>query len=174
MKMEAKDALQKFRETWIEPFWMAVAVFLFPFEDGEVLKNLADGFEAAGVVARPPSRYLELDRKTRLSGQEIETILFGHTIKGREFLIGAGWGQKRTTGGKVSHSGTPIHIGSNPDSHNLNKGESWIDDDRLCNRWFDVDGDITSCALIFRDLHGDQNHYYMVTDFGPSRFQVTN
>jgi tetratricopeptide (TPR) repeat protein len=174
MKKEAKDALLKFRETWIEPFWMAVAVFLFPFEDGEVLNNLADGFDAAGVVARPPSRYLELNRQTRLSGQEIETLLFGHTIKGKEFLIGSGWSQKRTTGGKVSHTGTAIHIGTNPGGQNLNKGESWIDDDRLCNRWFDIDGDITSCALIFRDLLGDQDHYYMVTDFGPSRFQVTN
>jgi adenylate cyclase len=174
MKIEAKDALLKFRETWIGPFWMAAAVFFFPFEDGEVLKHLADGFEAAGVVVRPPSRYLKLDRKARLTGQEIETLLFGHTIKGSEFLIGTGWGQIRTIGGKVSHSGAPIHIGFNPGGHNVNKGESWIDDDRLCNRWFDVVGNITSCALIFRDLDGDQNNYYMVTDYGPSRFQVTN
>ena len=174
MQEEAKDASLKFRETWNGPFWMALAVFIFPFEDGEVLKNLADGFEAAGVVTRPPSRYLELHRETRLSGQEIETLLFGHTIKGREFSIGTTWSQKRTTGGKVSHSGTPIHIGTNPGGHNLNKGESWIDNDRLCDRWFDVDGDITSCALIFHDLHGNQDHYYMVTEYGPNRFQVTN
>jgi Flp pilus assembly protein TadD len=174
MKMEAKEALLKYRENRFGPYWMAVAVFFFPFEDGEVLKHLADGFEAAGVVVRPPSRYLKLDRKARLTGQEIETLLFGHTIKGSEFLIGIGWGQIRTIGGKVSHSGEPIHIGFNPGGHNVNKGESWIDDDRLCNRWFDVVGNITSCALIFRDLDGDQNNYYMVTDYGPSRFQVTN
>ena len=174
MKMEAKGAMLKFRENWLDPFWMTVAVFLFPFEDGEVLGNLADGFEAAGVVARPPSRYLELNRKTRLSGQEIETLLFGHTIKGTEFMFGSGWSQKRTAGGKLSHTGAPIHIGTNPGSHNLNKGESWVDDDLLCNRWFDVDGDITSCTLVFRGLHEDQNHYYMVTDYGPSRFRVTN
>jgi tetratricopeptide (TPR) repeat protein len=174
MKLEAKDALLKFRKTWNLPFWTAVAVFFFPFEDGEVLKHLADGFEAAGVVVRPPSRYLKLDRKARLTGQEIETLLFGHTIKGSEFMIGTGWGQIRTIGGKVSHSGEPIHIGFNTSGHNVNKGESWIDDDRLCNRWFDVVGNITSCALIFRDLAGDQNNYYMVTDYGPSRFQVSN
>jgi hypothetical protein len=153
---------------------MAVAVFFFPFEDGEVLKHLADGFEAAGVVVRPPSRYLKLDRKSRLTGQEIETLLFGHTIKGSDFWRGTGWSQIRTIGGKVSHSGEPIHIGIHTGGHNVNKGESWIDDDRLCNRWFDVIGNITSCALIFRDLDGDQNNYYMVTDIGPNRFQVTN
>ena len=174
MKEKSKNALLKFRETWIEPFWMAVAVYLFPFEDEEVLKNLADGFEVAGVVVRPPSRYLILNHNTRLSGKEIEALLFGHTIKGTEFIIGSGWSQRRTKGGKLSHSGTPIHIGVNPDSHNPSKGESWIDNDRLCNRWFDVDGDITSCALIFRSLHGDQDHYYMVTDFGPNPFQVSN
>jgi hypothetical protein len=153
---------------------MAVAVFFFPFEDDEVLEGLANGFEAAGVIERPPSRYLKLDRKARLSGHEIETLLFGHSIKGSEFVIGAGWSQVRTTGGKVSHSGAPIHIGTNPGGYNVNKGESWIDDDRLCDRWLDVDGNITTCALVFRDLDGVQNNYYMITDWGPNRFQVTN
>jgi class 3 adenylate cyclase/Tfp pilus assembly protein PilF len=173
-KTKAKDALQKYRETWFGPFWMAVAVYFFPFENGEVLKHLADGLESAGVVVRPPSRYLKLDREARLSGQQIETLLFGHTIKGSEFQIGGSWEQTRTTGGKVSHTGVPIHIGNNPDGHNLNKGESWIEDDRLCNRWFDEEGSVTSCAHIFRDLDGDQDNYYMVTDFGPNQFQVTN
>jgi hypothetical protein len=117
---------------------------------------------------------VKLNRKARLTGQEIETLLFGHTIKGSDFWRSTGWGQIRTMGGKVSHSGEPIHIGISTGSHNVNKGESWIDDDRLCNRWFDVDGNITSCALIFRDFDGDQNNYYMVTDIGPNRFQVTN
>ena len=174
MKIEAQDALLRFRETWNGPFWMTVAVAFFPFQDNEILVNLADGLEAAGVVERPPARYLELSREARLSGREIEALLFGHTIKGSEFLIGYGWSQKRTAGGKVAHQGTPIHIGTNPDGHNLNKGESWIDGDRLCNRWFDVDGHITSCALIFRDLKGDRNHYYMMTEYGPNRFQVTD
>jgi len=174
MEMKAKEALLKYRETTSGPFWMGAAVFYYPFEDGEVLKHLADGFDAAGVVVRPPSRYLKLDRKARLAGQEIETLLFGHTIKGSDFWSGRGWGQIRTLSGKVSHSGAPIHIGIPADSHNVNKGESWVEDDRLCNRWSDVDGDITNCVLIFRDLDGDQNEYYMVTDTGPNRFQVSN
>lgn len=174
MEKEAKQAWDKFRETWTGPQWIAAVVYFYPFEDGEILKHLADGFMAAGAVVRPPSRYLKLDRETRLSGQEIKTLLVGHTIKGRDYWRGTGWGQKRTIDGKVSHFGEPIHIGIPIGNQNVNEGESWIEDERLCNRWSEVEVDITTCVLIFRDFDGDENDFYMVTDIGPSPFRVSN
>jgi tetratricopeptide (TPR) repeat protein len=167
---EAKEAHARFRKLWRWRFWIAYAVFLYPFQDGEVLKNLADGFEAAGVATRPPSRYMKFDRDTRLSGQEIKTLVFGHTLKGRDFYVGQEWNQKRTIDGKVSHSGREIHTG-NPA---IKDGESWIEDDRLCDRWSEVGGNITICVLIFRDSNGDENDYFMITDDGPQSFRISN
>jgi TolB-like protein len=166
---EAKEALLKFRKLWRYNFWIAIGVFYYPFEDEEVLKHLADGFEAAGVAIRPPSRYLKFDHETRLTGQEIKTLLFGHTLEGRNNR-GTRWNQKRTIDGKVSHSGYASHTG-NPA---IKDGESWIEDDRLCDRWSEMGGNITICVLIFRDSNGDENDYYMITDDGPHPFRISN
>jgi tetratricopeptide (TPR) repeat protein len=174
MEKEAKQAWLKFSESWTGTLWITGAVFFYPFEDGTVLEHLAEGFKAAGVVERGPSRFLKLDRENRLTGQEIKTLLFGNAIKGRDYWRGMEWGQKRTIGGKVSHTGEPIHLGISTGGHNVNEGKSWIEDDRLCNRWPDVDGDITNCVLIFRDSDRDENDFYMVTDIGPSPFRVSN
>jgi hypothetical protein len=146
----------------------------------------------AGVREGSGSRYLKLNRETRLSGQEIKSLLFGHTIKGRDYFRETPWKQVRTIDGKVSHTGEPIHTGSNI----TKDGKSWIEDDRVCGTWSAVDVEINIFALIFRDsikcwknnagrrrcgemvpaeyAQRIQNNYYMVTDQGPHRFQVLN
>jgi TolB-like protein len=176
MAKEANKAWRKYRKSWkrdLGQFWIAAAVQFYPFQDREKLKNLADGFEAAGGVERPPSRYLKLDRETRLSGEEIKALLFGHTIKGRDYWLGDPFSQQRTIGGKVTHSGV-ISFHSAIELEGEEVGESWIEDDRLCDRWPEADGDLTFCALIFRDSDSGQNNYYMVTDTGPHPFSVVN
>ena len=72
--------------------------------------------------------------------------------------------------GKLSHSGRSIYS----DSSEWEAGESWIEDDRLCDRWSEVDDEITICVLIFRDLDRGPNNYYMMTDQGPHPFRVSN
>ena len=156
------------------------------------MKHLSDGFGAAGVREGSWSRYLKLDRETKLSGQEIKSLLFGHTIKGQDYWNDRPWTQVRTIDGKVSHTGPPMHTGSNI----TKEGKSWIEDDRICETWPAVDVEITICTLIFRDsikcwknneghrrcgevvpaeyAQRSQNNYYMVTDQGPQRFQVSN
>jgi adenylate cyclase len=170
MEKPANESLAKYRKSWPWPFWIAAAVYQYPFQDGEILKHLADGFNAAGLAERPPSRYLKLNRETRLSGKEIEELLFGHTIKGQDFWWGLAWEQIRTIDGKLSHSGRSIYAARSE----REGGESWIEDDRLCNLWSDLGDEITICVLIFRDLDRGPNNYYMVTDQGPHPFQVEN
>ena len=149
-------------------------VYGFPFQGSGVLKNLADGFATAGARERTgemfQSRFLELDRKTRLSGQEIKSLLFGHTIEGADYWSWRFWKQKRSISDKVSHSGEPIHTGS----ITTKEGESWIEDDRLCDRWLDMEDEITICSLVFRDVDWGVDSYFMVTDQGPMRFKVIN
>ena len=170
MEKPASESLTQYRKSWPWPFWIAAAVYQYPFQDREILKHLADGFNAAGLAERPPSRYLKLNRETRLSGKEIEELLFGHTIKGQDFWWGLAWEQIRTIDGKLSHSGRSIYAARSE----REGGESWIEDDRLCNRWSDLGDEITICVLIFRDLDRGPNNYYMLTDQGPHPFQVEN
>jgi TolB-like protein len=176
MKSEANKAWRQYRKSWKRnygQFWIAAAVQFYPFQDREILKHLADGFEAAGGVERPPSRFLKLDAETRLTGEEIKAVLFGHTIKGQDYWLADFIRQTRTIDGKVTHSGIQSPIDAVELDGDL-LGESWVEDNRLCDRWFDAEGDLTDCVLIFRDPDRGQNNYYMVTDTGPHPFSVVN
>jgi TolB-like protein len=176
MKNEANKAWRKYRKSWKRnhgQFWIAAAVQFYPFQDREILKRLADGFEVAGGVERPPSRFLNLVAETRLSGAEIRALLFGHTIKGQDYWLGDPYRQQRTIDGKLTHSGITSPINA-VELDNDVLGESRVEDNRLCDRWFDVEGDLTICVLIFRDPDRGENNYYMVTDTGPHPFQVVD
>jgi len=171
---EANKAWRKYRKSWkryLGQFWIAAAVQFYPFQDREILKWLADGFEAAGGVERPPSRYLKLDAETRLSGDEIKALLFGHSIKGTDYWLKDDWRQQRALDGKVTsiEAGT-IRTATEADGDVM--GEGWIEGDRLCDRWPEADGDLTICVTVFRDPDSGQNNYYMVTDTGPHPFSV--
>jgi adenylate cyclase len=170
-EVEAKQALLQYRKVWQWPYWIAAAVYIYPFEDDEVVKHLADGFKSAGLAERPPSRYLKLSRETRLTGSEIKSLLFGHTIKGHDYWEGTAWSQERTIDGKLSHSGTSFYTANLNDN---GEGQSWIEDDRLCDRWSEWNDEISICMLIFRDSFSGQNNYYMMTDTGPHPFHVSN
>ena len=174
MKNEANQAWLKYRKSWKRnhsQFWIAAAVQFYPFQDRQILKHLADGFEAAGGVERPPSRFLKLDAATRLSGEEVRALLFGHTIRGQDYWLADFVQQKRTVDGKLTHSGIQSPLdGVELDGDLL--GESWVEDNRLCDRWFGAEGDLTACVLIFRDPDRGENNYYMMTDTGPHPFQV--
>jgi tetratricopeptide (TPR) repeat protein len=171
MQKEARESLRKYRIIWPWPYWTAFAVYSFPFQDGAVLEHLADGFHAAGLAQKPPSRYLKFDRETRLTGTEIKALLFGHSIRGQDYRVSTVWDQIRNIDGKVTHTGGSIHTGNRLANE---QAEGWIDENRLCERWFGVDGDVTICVLIFRASAGDENDYYMLTDQGPQPFRVLN
>ena len=173
---EANKVWRKYRKSWKRrdgQFWIAAAVQFYPFQDLEILKHLADGFEAAGGVERPPSRFLKLDRENRLSGEEIKALVFGHRIRGRDYWQDDDWAQQRSLEGKVSNFGVSAYTGF-LELVGEEVGESWVEDNRLCDRWSLVGGDITKCVLIFRDPDSGPNNYYMVTDTGPHPFSVVN
>jgi TolB-like protein/class 3 adenylate cyclase/tetratricopeptide (TPR) repeat protein len=178
MSDEANKAWLKYRKSWKRnhgQFWIAAAVQFYPFQDREILTHLADGFEAAGGVERPPSRFLKLDARTRLSGEEIRALMFGRSIEGRDYWLGDSWLQNRTLDGRVTSKevGTTRTAVESVGEVEIT-GDSWIDGDRLCDRWPEAEVDLTICVTIFRDLDSGQNSYYMVTDTGPHPFSVVN
>ncbi len=151
---------------------VAQAVSNYPFLDDQILQLLADGFEKAGArqgVWQGTGRYLKLNSENVLSGEQIRSLLFGRKIEGQSFWTGSFWSQERGEDGRVSHSGSPAH----PGMSGYDQGESWIEDNRLCDRWPDSDPVLAWCALIFRNPDGSfdfRNEYFMVTDTGPHPF----
>jgi TolB-like protein/Flp pilus assembly protein TadD len=160
----------KFNELGIPA--IAQAVSNYPFLDDRILRRLANGFEKAGARAgvwRGTGRYLKLNSETLLNGEQIRPLLFGRKIEGMSFWTGSFWSQVRSEDGEVSHAGDPLH----PGMSGYDQGESWIKDNRLCDRWPDSDKDLVWCALIFRNPDGSlelRNEYFMVTDTGPRPF----
>ena len=172
---QANNAWRQYRKSWRRrdgQFWIAAAVQFYPFQDDAVLQNLAEGFKKAGGVERPPSMYIQLIPENRLVGEEIKMLLFGQSIKGQDYWLGEAWRQQRTVDGKGTHFGTNTF--SAIELEGIETGESWVDGDRLCDRWSESDGGFTICVLIFRDPVRGQNNYYMVTDTGPHPFQISN
>ena len=170
---EANRAWQQYRKSWKRregQFWIAAAVQFYPFQQDAVLRHLAEGFRAAGGVERPPSPYLKLIPENRLSGAEIRALLFGREIRGEDYWLGDSWQQQRSADGEGRHIGANTF--SATEDEGVESGESWVEGDRLCDRWSEADGGFTICVLIFRDPDRGANHYYMVTDTGPHPFTV--
>jgi tetratricopeptide (TPR) repeat protein len=185
LEEKAVGAYETYRKAWqdINPS-VELAMVEFPFSDARILESLADGFEKAGAGAGDghghshdvgPSRYLQLHSGAKLDGKEIKSLLFGRTIKGitYPYNLKRPWSQVRTEGGKVTHTGFPIIVYGANQKH----GTSWIEDDRLCDRWPEVSEDFSLCALIYRNPGGTRarrNEYIMVTDYGPQPFSPTD
>ena len=172
---KAGSAWDSYREFWnrIErPIWIAAAVYPHPFEQREVLQNLAEGLRNAGAAERPPSLYLKLDKDNRLEGTEIRALLFGKTIRGEDYWRKTLWSQSRSLEGEVIHTGEPIHIVGYQYDHDEKTAKSWIDDNRLCMQWAVQSTPLTICEQVYRDSDSDRETYYLVTDMGPHPFHI--
>ncbi len=179
LEEKAVGAYETYRKAWQDTNpSVELATAELPFSDARILESLADGFEKAGAGDghahshdTGPSRYLPLHSGTKLDGKEIKSLLFGRAIKGFTYPydLKRPWSQVRTEGGKVTHTGFPIIVYGANQKH----GTSWIEDDRLCDRWPEVSEHFSRCALIYRNPGGTgarRNEYIMVTDYGPQPF----
>jgi TolB-like protein/Flp pilus assembly protein TadD len=151
---------------------LAWSVYSYPFADRGVLERLAAGFEAAGAPSSVGG-YLPLGATNALRGPEIESLLFGAEIKGKNFWLSEFvWHQRRTAAGAVMHVGDPIHAGL-PE---IATGVGRIQDDMLCEQWPVLTKAFEICVVVFR-VPGRQarlrwGDYVMVTDTGPQPFSL--
>jgi len=168
---EAREAMRIYRKSWRQ-YWIAAAVYAYPFEDERNLQALADGFETAGLVERPPARYLKLNGETRLTSTEIDALLTGRTIKGTDYWRLYTWTLHRSPDGILKQTGGTFFFSIEPDGLRGLDIESWIEPNRLCHRGTGVNDEITFCVTIHHDSVRGEGHYYMVTDTGQHPFQV--
>ncbi len=151
---------------------LAWSMYTHPFAERGVLERLAAGFEAAGAP-KSVGGYLPLDVTNQLRGPQIESLLFGAEIKGKDFWLSQFvWQQRRTAAGEVTHVGDPIHAGL-PE---LASGLGRIQDDMLCEQWPALTKDFEICVVIFRVPERNARlrwgDYVMVTDTGPHPFSL--
>jgi TolB-like protein len=172
---QAKGAFDLFQQAYIKPPDLARSMFAFPFSDPNVLERIAEGLELAGVKVwfkREDGAYLPLHELNRLSGGEIEPLLSGRKIEGKEFPEPRRWQRWETVDGAVEYTSVLIQPGVPPNA----TGTSRVEDDMLCERWPEAPEPLELCSVFFRIPEGNARirwgDYVMVTDTGPHPFRL--
>ena len=174
---QAKAAFDIFRQGYVgrRPN-LAWSMVSFPFSDRSVLERLAEGFKLAGVSVGIGG-YLPLHEMNRLSGAEIEALLSGREIEGREFWTKQAWQRRQTADGEVEYGGFQIQPGI---PWKTIGSARIIQDDMLCEEWVSAIETLDICYVIFRIPEGEARFrwgdfvgdFVIVTDTGPHPFRV--
>jgi tetratricopeptide (TPR) repeat protein len=143
------DWLHKFQiGGW--PFWYHLR--FFPFKNPMIVDRFVEGYVKSGLSVSGSSDYYRILDDNRLTGQQIKALVFGRKIIGLE-----GWFERSHDGG-ANYRG--LITGSD-------KGQSWIENDLLCDQWQERYGGHKICNPVFRNPEGTpekKDEYLYITD----------
>ena len=137
-------------------------------QDGFVFKNEADivrlleGLAKAGIPELPPG--VDPTSKDRLTGAEMQSLLFGHEVQGRRTAPELAE-YRRTT---AMDGAATITIGSN-----TRQAKTWTQAGYLCVAYLDLKN-LTSCGVIFHNPAGareQKNQYQFI--FHDARYEFS-
>jgi TolB-like protein/class 3 adenylate cyclase/Flp pilus assembly protein TadD len=124
----------------------------FPFKTPRIVDLIVEGFIKSGLSLTAPSDYYKISDENRLTGQQIRALVFGRKIVGME-----GWFERSSAGSTIYRG---LITGSD-------KGQSWIEDDLLCDQWQERYGGNKICYPVFRNSEGtpeNKDEYLYITD----------
>ena len=124
----------------------------YPFKNPKIVDRFVEGYVKSGLSRSPSSFYYKILDENRLTGQQIRALLFGRKIIGLE-----GWFE-RDNDGSANYRG--FITGSD-------KGQSWIENDLLCDQWQERNGGHKICYPVFRNPEGspeNKDEYLYITD----------
>jgi TolB-like protein/Flp pilus assembly protein TadD len=139
-----------------------------PFKDPKSEKLWADGLLKAGVSGEPGGYYKSaIFLEPNLTAKEIKDQVFGRTISGFDICGGKEWSIERTEDGKAT-----IHRDKIADT-----GKSWIDGDKLCNKWENLYGGYKDCMRVYVNPEGTKerkDQYIGTAVYGLVPFSVVD
>jgi adenylate cyclase len=124
----------------------------YPFKNPKLVDRIVEGYLKSGLVTGGSTDYHKILDENRLTGQQIKTLVFGRKIIGLE-----GWFER-------SHDGSANYRGFITGS---DQGQSWIENDLLCDQWQERYGGHKICYPVFRNPEGSPDHkdqYLYITD----------
>ncbi|MGK9165789.1 hypothetical protein KXR53_05800 [Inquilinus limosus] len=149
------------REVHRNPATVMTAMINLPFTTPTDRHRLRDGLRKAGVPDIPYG--YDPTSKDRLTGEEIRSLIFGHTALARNIDSGRECSYTRTTDGTPSMScGSWSDAGSTP----------WFDENVICY-WWKKTGAV--CVTYFRNPEGSaatRNEFISVTPFNRWEFSI--
>jgi len=124
---------------------LSLACLMPPFKNPESEKLWAEGLLKAGVSGEPGGYYKSaIFLEPNLTGKEIKDQVFGQTISGFDICGGKEWSIERTEDGKATIRRDKI----------ADTGKSWIDGDKLCNKWKNLYGGYKDCMRVYVNPEG--------------------
>jgi TolB-like protein len=154
-KEEAKATLDK----WIQLVGRISADAIYStygMKNIEVFDRFMEGITLAGREGGTKI-YTRVDENKKLTGQQIKELMFGRTEFIGAYFIDQFFHRKED--GEVTYQ-----AGDSVDS-----GISWIENDKLCNKFEKRFGGYNDCFYIYENPIGDskyKNDYLKVTDYG--------
>ena len=137
--------------------------YLIPFKNSEVFDRIIEGLIKAGYKGNP-SNYYKLKKENKLTGQEIQELIFGKKIEGTYFNVP--WS---LTMNKDAESEYAIKYYGN------HKGKSWIEGDTVCNQYESLFDGLKYCSDVYKTSEGDNmksGKHLLLTDFMLSPFSI--
>jgi hypothetical protein len=141
----ARDALDKYIKARGSTPYLSLVMCYVPFRDPDVADRYADGLLKAGIPG-VPGGYYKLADNNRLTGNEIEGLVFGHTMTGVNSFLSV-WFHDFGKDGQVTSRGPGA-------ADTYDTGSCWVEDDLLCCTWKTGFRGQTLCDPIFRNPDG--------------------
>ena len=141
---DAQTYLEKGTKGW--PSTMKELRFvmsLWPLKDLQIMDRFAEGYLQAGLPGKP-SGYYKVAAENRLTGDELRERFMGHQATGITMATGKPWHIKRNTDGAATIQ----------DVDKKDTGNSWIEDDMLCDQWDNFYEELRDCWVIYRNQEG--------------------
>ena len=150
---------------WIQSNWhdgglLQFTVRDYNFKNPRVVDRFVEGFVKSGLSISASYDYHKILDENRLTGQQIKALVFDRKIIGLE-----GWFERSNDGSANYHG---FITGSD-------QGQSWIENDLLCDQWQERNGGHKICYPVFRNPEGDpenKDEYLYITDLKIFPFSI--
>ena len=130
--------------------------YLNPVKDSEVFDHGIKGLIKAGYKGNL-SDYYKVEKENKLTGQEIQELIFGKTIEGSYYTIP--WSLATNKDGETEYANKYFGV---------HQGKSWIEGDTVCSQYESLYDGLEYCSEVYKIPEGDNiksSEYLILNDF---------
>jgi len=161
-KEESRNLINQYKAMWPVLPNIRRVMFFWPFQDERAVNFFAEGLIGARL-AGTDSDCLYCREPLRLNGPRIRSLFFGKTVSGFDPWTGRQEWVKRDREGKAV-----LYTGREGQKA-IDKGQSRIENNVLCDRWEERTKGIEICGPVYenpRGNSGQKDEFIMFTDYG--------
>ena len=136
---------------------ISIGMYWSPFRNAEVADRWVNGLVKAGYPGG--SSYYKIFEENKMSGEELNDLIFGHTITGVHPVTNQQWWIHTTSNGESTHRGARLDIFfPKPMEEFSDKGKIWSENDMLWSKWEKLFDGFEFYQTIFRNPEGSINN----------------